>query len=288
MQLQADLVDLKLLKEICGSAVLHSKSCQLYFDAETFKLYNSLPNAGIQYTCQIPHDRIFSDSTLLAGNPESFVNVEINIESFLKTLKTISSNNSVRLQLKHKPPPNRGSYFVLTSMQCLDNETFYPVSHEIPVIETPPVEYSIIDFTGPGVVLLELQNIMPGLLRTSERYRALNTYIHIQGKPAGFIFQIESRSLLCNVRSTWKGLTSVVITDNDTLPLSNDIQEDNDFQSVQIRSRDWYNVIQMSSWMSKVVVCLRNHNVVSVYGFLSKTMTNNEGTFHVQLSHISE
>ena len=150
-------MDLKLLKDICSSAVLHSKSCQLHFDAELFTLSNAIPNAGIHYTCQIPHDRIFSESSLVAGDPKSFINVEINVESLLKTLKTISSNNSVRLKLKHRSPPHQGSYFIITSMQCLDNETFYPVSHEIAVIETPHVDYPSMDFSDPGVVLLELQ-----------------------------------------------------------------------------------------------------------------------------------
>lgn len=289
MQLQADLVDLKLLKDICSSAVLHSKSCQLHFDAELFTLSNAIPNAGIHYTCQIPHDRIFSESSLVAGDPKSFINVEINVESLLKTLKTISSNNSVRLKLKHRSPPHQGSYFIITSMQCLDNETFYPVSHEIAVIETPHVDYPSMDFSDPGVVLLELQDIMPGLLRTSERYRALDTYIYIQGKPTGFIFQIESRSLLGNVRSTWKGLTPLKVMDSnpsDSLEASQ--QHEDEFQSVRVRSRDWYNVLQMSAWMSKFVVCISDHNGVSVYGFLSPAMSDKEGTFHVQLGHISE
>lgn len=221
-------------------------------------------------------DRVFSAYSVEEGDT---IDVEIGVENLLKTLRSI---NSSEVNIRLKSTKSRACHFRLTSMQKFES-AYYPVSHEIPVQITHRRYHSespIIDS-----VLLNVSEIMPTLLKLSERYRFLDNLITIEGNKSG-VFRIRSQSILGNVISTWTNVPKISLGDNITDNPSHKTLDK--FSSVTIRARDWWNILQVNHFARTVVICISDQISLHLYCFLDPNMNIKEGTFSYYVSHVSE
>lgn len=223
-------------------------------------------------------DRLFSISNLEEGDT---VDVEISVENLLKTLRSI---NSGEVKILLKSSKSHACHFRLTSMQKFES-AYYPVSHEIPVQITHRLNHVEPPIDDSDTVLLAVSDIMPSLLKLSERYRFLDRQVTIEGNRSG-VLRIHSRSRLGNVTSTWTNVTKVMLNSDDTESTTYESSEE--FSRVTIRAKDWWNVLQVNAIVRKVVICIKDQASLYVYCFLDPNMQSEEGTFSYYISHVSE
>lgn len=225
-------------------------------------------------------DRLFSTHNVEEGDT---IDVELSVENLLKALRSINATEA-RIHLKSSSKSHI-CHFRLTSMQKFES-SYFPVSHEIPVQITHRLVHEEPDIDDSDTVLLALSEIMPTLLKLSDRYQFLDTLVTIEGNRSG-VFRIHSRSTLGNVTSAWTNVPKVMLNHNEGS--DNATYETSDvFSSVTIRAKDWCNVLQISGIARKLVVCIKDLESVYVYCYLDVNMQSDDGSFSYYINHVSE
>lgn len=213
--------------------------------------------------------------------PGDTIDVEISADTLLKTLRSVGASQ-VKIHLKSSK--SNICHFRVTSMQKVE-AGYFPVTHEIPVQITHRSNHIEPTIDDSDTVLLAISDVMPTLYRLSNRYRFLDPLVTLEGNRSG-VFRLHSRSQLGNVTSAWTNITRIMLNSDDSENAT--YQASDEFLSVTIKAKDWWNVLQLSMVARKVVVCLRDQASLYVYCFLDPNMQSEEGTFSYYITHVCE
>lgn len=207
------------------------------------------------------------------------IDVDVSVENLLKTLRSI---NSLQVKIHLKTSRSKACHFRLTSMQKFETD-YFPVSHEIPVQITH--RHDFVEPSCEDMVMLAVSDIIQPLLKLSERYRFLDTLITVKGNRNG-VFRIYTESELGNVTSTFKGVNKIMLNSETTENMTYERSEE--YSCVTVRAKDWWNMLQINHIAKKIVVCIRDQEMLNVYCFLNPQMNGDDGTFSYYIKHVSE
>lgn len=217
------------------------------------------------------------------------VDLDINIDTLLRTLRSVGTS---QMKFSLKQSSSRGAstgaaQLRIRSMQKADAVGYVPVTHELPVVLTARVAHVEPALAGPDTVLLAVSDALPALVKLSERYRALHPLVTVEGTRAG-VFRLHSRSQLGSVTSAWSNVTRITMLEAEGEDGEQEEDQEEGFLSVTVRSRDWWNVLQLYQTARKIVVCLKDQSALYVYCFLDPNMHSDGGIFSYYISHVSE